>query len=477
MIRQKENSMALNIRYDFNGLTSERIGEHGVRPEEIAALKPRLEAAHQAVGFLRKNKTLGFFDLPYDQTLVREIEALAKKLRKFEHFVVIGIGGSALGNIALQTALRHPYYNELSYKARGKTPAMHFPDNIDPDRLKGLLDVLDLKKTVFNIISKSGDTVEGMSTFMWLHELMAKEVGKKKLKKHFVLTTDRKAGSLRKIADAEGFDTLPIPGNVGGRFSVMTAVGLLSAAVSGINIRQLLAGAAAMDAVTRRARVEKNPALMGAAYHYLQHTARNKNIQIMMPYSHALKDVADWFRQLWAESLGKAVNRQGQTVHVGQTPCKSVGVTDQHSQVQLYAEGPYDKVITFLTVDRFRQSIKIPKIYGDIETVNYLGGHTINELFQAEMISTELALQKTGRPTCAIRLPEVNPATVGGLLFLLELQTAYIGELYDINAFDQPGVEQGKHYAYGLMGRKGYEAKAAEVAAAPKPNSDFVVAV
>jgi glucose-6-phosphate isomerase len=469
--------MALNIRYDFNGCSAERMGVHGVSQQEIRALTPRLEAARQAVAAQRKSKALGFFELPYDLALVKEIEALAKKLREFDHFVVIGIGGSALGNIALQTSLRHPYYNEISKKARGKTPQMFFPDNIDPDRLTALLDVIDLKKTVFNVISKSGDTLEIMSTFMWLRELVAKKVGEKKVKKHFVITTDASKGSLRPIAAKEGFATLPIPANVGGRFSVLTAVGLLSAAVSGINLRQLLAGAAAMDEATKKAKIENNPALQGAAYHYLLHTAKGKNIQIMMPYAHALRDVADWFRQLWAESLGKAVSRDGQIVNVGQTPCKSLGVTDQHSQVQLYAEGPFDKVLTFLTVDRFKSSIKIPKIFKETETVSYLGGHTINELFKAETVATELALFKTGRPTCAIRLPEVNATTVGALLFLLELQTAYIGELYNINAFDQPGVEASKQYAYGLMGRAGYEQKAAEVAGAPKLEPGLVVAV
>ncbi len=472
-------SMKLGITYDFNGLTHDRIGQHGLTKKELQALRPRLIAAHQAILQMRQEKKLGFFDLPYDLPLADHIVKLAKKIRKhFDAFVVIGIGGSALGNIALHTALRHPYHNEISKKKRGGTPTIHVPDNIDPDRLAALLDTLDLKKTFFNVISKSGDTVEIMSTFMWIKELLTKKLGAKKARHHFIITTDAKHGSLRPIAEAEGIETLPIPANVGGRFSVLSAVGLLSAAVSGIDIHSLLSGAAAMEHACATAKSpEKNPALMGAGFHYLMHVQKNKNIQIMMPYAHALKDVADWFRQLWAESLGKATNRQGQTINVGQTPCKSLGVTDQHSQVQLYMEGPFDKVITFITTERFKHTIKIPESITHQASIQYLAGHTLNELLHAEYTATALALQNAGRPTCTIYLKEISPRTIGALLFLLELQTAYAGELYNINAFDQPGVEASKNYAYGLMGRDGYEHKASEVAKAPKPKQEYLISL
>ncbi|MCS7064166.1 MAG: glucose-6-phosphate isomerase [Methylacidiphilales bacterium] len=472
--------MKIGITYDFNGLRSERIGAtHGITPKEWEALKPRLVAAHRAILQLRQSQQIGFLDLPYDLALADHISKIAKKIRnKFDTFVVIGIGGSALGNIALHTALRHPYHNEISWKKRGKVPTIHVPDNIDPDRLAGLLDTLDLKKTFFNVISKSGDTVEIMSIFMWIKELLFKKLGPKKARRHFLITTDPQHGSLRAIAEVEGFETLPIPSNVGGRFSVLSAVGLLSASVSGIDIHDLLSGAAAMERACMTAKSpEKNPALTAAGYHYLMHTAKNKNIQIMMPYAHALKDIADWFRQLWAESLGKAHNRKGQKIYTGQTPCKSLGVTDQHSQLQLYMEGPYDKVITFLSTEKFHHRIYIPETMTYQTSIQYLAGHTLNELLEAEYTATQLALQNAQRPTCAIKLSEISPRTVGALLMLLELQTAYAGELYDINAFDQPGVEAGKQYAYGLMGREGYEAKAKEVTQAPKPKSEFLISL
>ena len=257
---------------------------------------------------------------------------------------------------------------------------------------------------------------------------------------------------------------------------MLSAVGLLSAAVTGIDIHKLLKGAAEMDALCGKSRkLWENPALTGAALHYLMDKAKGKNIQVMMPYAHALRDVADWFRQLWAESLGKRGDRAGKIVHAGQTPERALGATDQHSVMQLYVEGPFDKVITFVTVDEFRTTAPIPPAFPDFEALRYLGGQTLNELMKVEQRATELALTQRGRPNCAIRLERLNEETIGALLYLLEMQTAYAGELYNVNAFDQPGVELSKNFIYGLMGRKGYEARRREVEQAGKTNPQWVV--
>jgi len=468
------------IQYDFNNLRAERIGEHGVSDAEIDALQPRLQQAFDNVKAMRKEKKLGFFDLPYDSALASEITALADDLRKkFENFVVIGIGGSALGNIAIQSALNHPEYNLLpNGKRRGLR--LFVPDNIDPDRLHGVLDVLDLSKTVFNVITKSGNTAESIATYLICRERVIKAVGIEKHGGHFIFTTDAEKGELKKIASREQARCLVIPATVGGRFSVLSSVGLLSAAATGVDIKALLNGAAKVDQNQQmdhagKVDIWKNPALLGAAYHYLLDVKKKKNVHIMCSYSHHLRDVADWFRQLWAESLGKRVDRKGRIVNVGQTPEKSVGVTDQHSQVQLYVEGPYDKVITFLSVSQFNHDLTIPRAFDDVEGFAYLGGKSLGDLFHYEERATELVITQTGRPNCAIRVSKVDEETLGGLFFLLELQTAYIGELYDINTYDQPGVEQGKNFAYGLLGRKGYEERRKEFDAAPKPESRYVV--
>lgn len=462
----------LNIRYDFNNLMADNVGSHGVTDTELRALMPKVEAAADAVDKL----PLGFRKLPYNTKLADDIAVMASELReRCDNFVVVGIGGSALGNIALHSALNHPYYDQMIRPPR-RGPRLFVPDNIDPDRINGLLDAVDLDNTIFNVITKSGGTAETMSEFLIFREALIRKLGKERHVEHIVITTDPEKGELREIVKKFGYASLPIPPDVGGRFSVLSAVGLLSAAVTGIDIHALLNGAAEIDALCKASKkVWENPALTGAALHYLMDKAKGKNVHVMMPYSHALRDVADWFRQLWAESLGKRVDRQGKTVHVGQTPEKAVGATDQHSVMQLYIEGPFDKVITFLTVDEFRTTCDIPHAFPEYEAVKYLGGHTLNELINAEQWATELALKQSGKPSCALRLKKVDEQSVGALMFLLEMQTAYAGELYNINAFDQPGVELGKNFAYGLMGRKGYEAKRKEVEQAGKANPKWVV--
>jgi glucose-6-phosphate isomerase len=462
----------LNLRYDFNNLMAERVGEHGITDAELRALGPKLALAADAVG----KGTLGFRKLPYDTKLADEVAGLAGEIQaRCDNFIVVGIGGSALGNIALHSALNHPEYNHLARPPR-RGPRLFVPDNVDPDRIAALLDVVDLENTVFNVITKSGGTAETMSEFLVFRDALIKKVGPEKHVERIVITTDPQQGDLREIVKHFRYPSLPIPPDVGGRFSVLTAVGLLSAAVTGIDIHKLLRGAAEMDALCRKSKkLWENPALTGAALHYLMDKAKGKNIQVMMPYSHALRDVADWFRQLWAESLGKRSDRAGKRVHTGQTPEKALGVTDQHSVMQLYIEGPFDKVVTFLAVDEFRATVPIPPAFPQFGAVNYLGGHTLNELIAVELRATELALTQNGKPNCALRLQRVDEESVGALLYLLEMQTAYAGQLYNIDAFDQPGVELGKNFAYGLMGRKGYESMRGEVQQAGKPNPKWVV--
>ncbi|MTI59116.1 MAG: glucose-6-phosphate isomerase [Firmicutes bacterium] len=462
----------MRIKLDVNNMFAERVGpEHGFTREEITALSDKVEEAHNNI----KQAKPGFMDLPYEQTeIVREIkEFAAKKQGEFDNFVVLGIGGSALGNIALQTALNDPYYNYRNDK-RGGCCRLFVPDNVDPVRFKSLLETLDLKKTVFNVISKSGGTAETMSQYLIARKAVAEVVGEDKVEKHFIATTSSNSGYLIEISKREDFKTFYIPDNVGGRFSVLTPVGLVSAAFCGIDIEELLAGAAYMDKLCQSSDLWQNPAYLNGVLQYMSYK-EGKPLSVMMPYAHALKDMADWYRQLWAESLGKEVDREGNVINVGPTPIKALGATDQHSQVQLYTEGPFDKVITFLEVEDYGVEIEIPAVYQDIQGVSYLGGHTLNELIMTEKNATELALSKRGRLNTTIILPEVNEFTMGQLIYMLELQTALVGELFNINAFNQPGVELGKHYTYGVLGREGYDDKKQEYDERPKKDKDLII--
>ncbi|MFN3530926.1 MAG: glucose-6-phosphate isomerase [Candidatus Brocadia sp.] len=453
-----------NIHLDFNNMTAQTIGpEHGITEQELKDVEP---LATQFVTTIKEERAAGklqFLDLPYDKKTVAQILETTNAIKgKFKNLVVVGIGGSALGNIAIHTALNHPFYNILGEKERDGSPRIFVLDNIDPDRFSGLMDIVKPEETLFNFITKSGTTVETMSQFLIIMRLLQDKLGKD-YKGHVITTTDSEKGTLRDITRREGFKSFSIPAGVGGRYSVLTPVGLFSAAVSGVDITALLDGAALMDKACQSGNPWENPALMGAALYFLSHTKKGKNILVMMPYSHALGGVADWFCQLWAESLGKKFSLNNEIVHTGSTPVKAIGVVDQHSQLQLYMEGPYDKVITFCAIERFNKHVPITDKNKIEDELAYLKGHSLNDVMRAEFEGTRLALTEQRRPNCTITLDELSAFTLGQLFYLLELQTAYGGKFYNVNAFDQPGVEAGKVNAFAMLGRKGYEQRKKEI--------------
>lgn len=450
------------IKYDFTNMMSDVIGEHGVTEAGLEALSPRFPDFFALLAKQRADGILGFMDLPYDETTAGSVMKLAASCEgRFENLVVLGIGGSALGTIALKSALCHPLHNMLDTKGRKGRPRLFVLDNIDADAISAVVDYIEPESTLVNVVTKSGGTAETMAQLVIFHELMTRRLGKK-ASEHFVATTDPAKGELRKMAGDLGWQTLPVPPNVGGRFSVLSAVGLFPAAMLGINIRQLLSGAAYMDRRCESARIEENAALAFAALQYILYT-KGANISVLMPYASSLADISDWYRQLWAESLGKKTDLEGRTVNVGPTPVKALGATDQHSQVQLYVEGPYDRSVTFVEVANFARTLAIPGSLAGYKETSYLNGRTINELMSAELKGTEVALARAGRPNGCITLPEVSEFTIGQLIYMLEFATAISGAMYGVFAFDQPGVEAGKIAAYALMGRPGYEDRRGEI--------------
>ena len=468
--------MDKSIVMDINHLMSQTLGkQHGISREAIDNMSGRAAAALKAVQAARGTGWLGWTELPYNQEeIVEDILETAKQINdRFESFVVLGIGGSALGPVAVHQALKHLRYNELPRAQRGH-PRFYVEDNIDPERMKALLDVIDVKTTCFNIITKSGATAETMSQYLIISELLKKELGAS-WHEHIIATTDREKGNLIQLAKQNGFKHFYIPSSVGGRFSELSPVGLLPAAVCGIDIKAMLEGAAHMDGRCREEDLWKNPALLQAVIQYILMTEKNINIQVMMPYADSLKYMADWFCQLWAESLGKNITRGGMAVNVGQTPVKSLGVTDQHSQLQLYTEGPFDKVVTFLHVEEFRENTPIPHGCEQFPDVAFLGGKSMNQLLEAEYQGTRYALLRAGRMSQTITFPRVNEHTVGQFLYFYEMVTAYTGELLDIDAFNQPGVEESKIASYAVLGNKGdkYRSKQEEMAAMPQPRKEY----
>lgn len=410
----------------------------------------------------RKDKPgqwLQWMNLGYSEETVWYVKEYAAMVQgRFDNILVLGIGGSALGGLAVTEALLKPYWNLLTPEQRNDLPRIFFLDNIDPDTITGLLKVLDLKKTLVNVITKSGSTAETMSQFMVVKNILEQELGDK-YRYNIVSTTDKKTGILRQISEQEGYKTFVVPDDVGGRFSVFSAVGLLPFALVGIDIDEIINGIKDMDLALKNTDIRENIAAQNALIHYLMDIKKGKKLSVMMPYSSRLKYVSDWYVQLWAESLGKNKDKDGNDVHIGPTPIKALGATDQHSQIQLYNEGPNDKLINFIRVDQFDNTLEIPNIF-EYTGIGYLGGKTVNQLINAEAYSTRVALADYGRPTVTITLDKVDGYNVAQLLYMFEVQTAIAGELYNINTFNQPGVEQAKNYTYALMGRVGYEESA-----------------
>lgn len=461
----------MRIRLDFNNVMQDFI-DGGFSQKNFDDLSEEITNAANQLDSKRANGQMDWRNLPYNQPVDEILDYAAQVQKNFESIVVLGIGGSALGPIALQQAINHPYYNELPREKR-KFPKFYVADNVDPERLVYLFDVIDLGKTLFIVISKSGSTSETMSQFMIIKDMMEKELGKENAKSHIVCITDSEKGNLIKIAKDENYKTFYIPAGVGGRFSQLSPVGLLPAAICGIDIKELLAGAAFMDEACKN-NPQKNIAAMYATINYLA-MQNGQNITVMMPYADSLKYISDWYAQLWAESLGKSVDNDGKVVNVGQTPVKALGVTDQHSQIQLYNEGPYDKIITFISVENYRKTITIPKIFEDMPAVGFLGGATHNELIQVEHYTTERALAKLNRMNMTIILPHINEFVIGQLFYMLEVATAFAGELLNINAFNQPGVEEAKNLTYGVFGKPGYENKRIELENVMKKNQNYFV--
>jgi len=468
-----------SLKIHYNNCFSERIGDfHGLTIGEMSGATPTFGDVIEKVAMARKGgpaSATRWRNLPFDNdgdplrsthlkavkdavTQVNAHFASTSPDKRCKHLVVLGIGGSALGNFALHQALKPASHNLTPCKFR-TGPRLYVLDTIDPMLIADTMRYLEqkdpgLKHTCINVISKSGETAETAAQYLIFRDWMKKHLGDS-FKKHIVAITDPKMGTMRDICNREGYLTLPVPDGVGGRFSVLSPVGLFSAAMEGIDIDALLDGAAAMDTRCSDENISRNPAAT-LAWMLIVFVRRGKPMQVMMPYSNALTGLSDWWRQLWAESLGKKLDFRKREAEEGPTPIKAVGPTDQHSQMQLYLEGKNDKVIGFLEVEKFAEDVMIPT--GEsAEALKYLQGRKLSDLIKAEKRATEWALTAEQRPNFTITFPEVNAYHVGEFLQLWMVTTAFAGHFMRVNAFDQPAVEMGKKATFGLLGRAGYD--------------------
>ena len=439
------------LKYEYHNLLASKHIRSNLPKEKVLEWIDQVKNAHLEIMAEHNANLLGFYDLPDCST--KHIDDFIANLNPvFDTMLVLGIGGSALGNKALYSAL----------KTEAELPRKLFVyDNVDPVFLYEILSQINLEKTLVNVITKSGTTAETMAGYMIVADIIKRKFPKD-YQKRIIITTDKEKGFLRQVINQEGYTGFTVPDNVGGRFSVLSDVGLLSSAFTGIDIKALLKGAKDMREICWNPNIWENPAYLNGLIHFLYYR-QGKNISVMMPYSNSLYDLADWYRQLWAESLGKRKDIKGREIYVGQTPVKALGTTDQHSQVQLYTEGPNDKVFTFLTVEHFKHDYTIPNLHPDREEVNYLGGKKLSELLNAERLATEIALSKAMRPNANIVFPQIDAYHLGQFIMLYEIQTVFTGKLLCINPLDQPGVEAGKIATYALMNKKGYDQERNEI--------------
>jgi len=433
------------LELNFSHMIDEVMGVKGISVKLLEGTKSRIEEIHLQLAD-RKWKELEFLDLPHRD--ISEVKKFAGEVcEDSENFLLLGIGGSALGPRVILEALS-PFHNLR------KSPKVFIYDNVDPGTLSQIVSLIDLRKTTVNVISKSGSTAETAASFMILWDRMTRLFGKKAAER-FIVTTDPSSGALRKIAMENRMRTLPIYPGIRGRYSVLSPVGLLLSEVIGADSDALLKGAEDMQKKCATSELWMNPAYMFSALLYLMNAEEKRTVTVLVPYADSLKPLPEWFCQLWAESLGK--------LGKGMTPYPSLGATDQHSQMQLWMEGPEDKIIIFVRVENYETDITIPKVFESYEGMSYLSGHALSGLIKAEQESTEMALAKTGRPNMTLTIPSVDAYHLGQLFCFFEIATAFTGFLMNINPFNQPGVEEGKKYTFGMMGKKGFDVQKTEV--------------
>jgi glucose-6-phosphate isomerase len=460
----------MTIQLDVSGMLRRAVPS-GATPEGLAALAPRLREAHAALLADASRGILGFRELEAQAAERQRVLAWAHgATRGLADVVVLGIGGSALGALALRTALLPRDWNARTLDQRGGRPRLHILDNVDPRSVRGLLDLMDLPRTRFLVVSKSGSTAETMSQYLAVRERLA--AGALAAEDHLAFVTDPEKGVLRRIAREEGIPAFEVPANVGGRFSVLSPVGTLPAALLGLDVAALIEGARAMRDRCAGESLQRDPALAFAALQWRAHAEAGQGMHVLMPYSDALRDLAPWFVQLWAESLGK---RRPDGAHVGPTPIAAVGATDQHAQVQLFMEGPVDKTVTLIEVaEDDGGDLTIPAS-GAPRELAYLGGRGFGELLRAECRATAGALARAGRPTMTLRVTRADAWHLGGLFMLFELATIHAGRLYGVDPLDQPGVELGKQLTYYQFGHPDWRRMREVWEALPKTDPDWII--
>lgn len=430
-----------------------------IRPIEIDMMKKAVYTAKEQLinGTGEGSEYLGWIDLPvnYDKEEFARIEKAAKKIQNdSEVLIVIGIGGSYLGARAAIEFLRHSFYNSVSRNIR-KTPEIYFVgNNISSVYMNHLKDVIGDRDFSINVISKSGTTTEPAIAFRIFKKLLYQKYGKVEAAKRIYATTDKSKGALKKLSTEEGYESFVVPDDIGGRYSVLTAVGLLPIAVSGADIRKLMEGAANMRRHCLEASYKENDALLYAAIRNIL-LRKGKNIEILVNYEPLLHFVSEWWKQLYGESEGKDQK--------GIYPASVDFTTDLHSMGQFIQDGQRTMFETIVNIEKSSEDIIIEKEEVDLDGLNYLTGQSVDFVNKSAMKGTLLAHTDGNVPNLMVNVPERNEFYLGELFYFFEFACGISGYLLGVNPFDQPGVESYKSNMFALLGKPGYEAQRIEL--------------
>ena len=442
----------IQVKFDYNKALD------FVSNAEITSFQKAIDQHFKAVyeGSGRGNDFLGWTDLPSktDKDLLNKIEKAAHRFREIsEVSIVIGIGGSYLGARSVIEALS-PHFNLLK-KKQGNPVVLYAGHNISEDYLSELLQVLDEKEYTLTVISKSGTTTEPALAFRILRAHLETKYGKEESQKRIIAITDKARGALKQLADEEQYETFVVPDDVGGRYSVLTPVGLLPIAIAGFDIRKLLAGAAAMEKFAASStKIDENPIAAYAAVRNALYQ-KGKTTEIMVNYEPRLFYFTEWWKQLYGESEGKE--------NKGIFPAGVSNTTDLHSMGQYIQEGSRILFETVLSVEKPNHQLAVPSDTNNLDKLNYIAGKPIHEVNHMAELGTTLAHVDGGVPNLKVSIPEINENTLGQLIYFYEMACAVSGYLLGINPFDQPGVEAYKKNMFALLGKPGFEEETAAI--------------
>lgn len=427
------------LTLDTSFLLSNKIGSNGINTDNLKTHQDKLDIINGKV----KLGDYGFVNIVKNDDIIKECRQIYGQICWAKYMIVLGIGGSDLGSRMLQDSLQ---------VEKPPMKVLFGGDTTDPQQYYDLTKAVKLEETVVVVVSKSGSTIETACGYLYFKNLFQNNIVQD-WAKHFVFITDSKQGIMFDEGKKLNIPMLPVPDDVGGRYSVLSAVGLFPALAMGIDIDRLVSSANKYFQKSVDQSANDNISWQVAISQYQFQQQKIIDLVVLMPYIARLELFGNWFRQLWAESLGK----DGK----GILPIKAMGPKDQHSQIQFYNQGKWLSSFIFIAAKKYAHDFFM--VSKDDEALSYLDGKSMNEIVRAECLATRVSLAKNGRPSLYLEINELNEISIGELIAMFELSVVYLAEILGINAFDQPGVEAGKEYMYGLLGKKGYEEKAKEI--------------